>query len=707
MSNATIRHVNALPMKYEILREIKHWKQSCSACINDIACNIVSLRESRADVKREIHEARARLEEKLRELEENSERQLVAVVTAEEEKLKKFVKKLSERQKRLEVTEAVLKENVVGFKLKRALEEGKQQAIAARETILEIRKCHMASAVDFTLKEQLCAIAEQLDSLGNLTLHTPVGNQVHKLKVQQINGTGSNISSNETTIAKDTFLTSVEENRSSSIETTMLNDLDFVLKMDTKYGHALKPFLDSIKDMSIKFNSNYKTKNGITKNGIKRLTAKETRPQLLNCEQKPKSSLRTQSAANGEERSQKIHTRLSKSAREDGRTVGENACLNDVEMPYVPFEEQGPDSKLMKKKQTSVRYHEFDFIREITAVQDDAKVETENGSKTSQPVFLTDEVIKDFIRTTSPGSQSTSSTTLSTVSYKPSNSLASGPVFIPSSEQRKSNSFFKYIARFHTKKHPYETDLCRLAGIVALDNGQVVVSDINHLKIMLFGPDFTYLDSLECPSPCGLTQVSEDIVAVTLFHNRKVMQVKVHTIHLSRQREFNIPCKESLFAVSYQDGRYFVLCFAGDIHILDDDGRQTAILETGINAGEARHLDVDRESKFIFVSGHDRISCFTESGEKLWQFSNSTYHKRFTPGALILHNNRLFVADWSSHKVIELTLDGSHVRDVVTDNIEYPHALAVQRSQGRLYITQSNFFKQEARSRSIKVFEIK
>jgi ABC-type spermidine/putrescine transport system permease subunit I len=110
---------------------------------------------------------------------------------------------------------------------------------------------------------------------------------------------------------------------------------------------------------------------------------------------------------------------------------------------------------------------------------------------------------------------------------------------------------------------------------------------------------------------------------------------------------------------------------------------------------------------FIFFSLSVIFTTYTFLGEKLWQFSNSTYHKRFTPGALILHNNRLFVADWSSHKVIELTLDGSHVRDVVTDNIEYPHALAVQRSQGRLYITQSNFFKQEARSRSIKVFEIK
>ncbi|XP_045178312.2 uncharacterized protein LOC123538340 isoform X2 [Mercenaria mercenaria] len=606
----------------------------------------------------------------------------------------------------MEMTESVLKENIIGFKLKRTLEEGKKQALAIREAMLEVNKYNMAAAVDFKLKEPLYSITERLDSLGTVALLSSPGNKMRGKQLQRAGAPEPKIPAGEADVSLDTFLTSNEESRSASIEETMINDLEFVLEMGTKYGHSLQPFLDSIKDISFNYNNNQ-----ISKKEMKHSQMIKRRPKLIDCEQKPKSALRAQSAKNEDNSSQRIHTRLSKSAREDGRSAGgENLCLNDVEMSYVPFEEQGPESKEVKRKKTramSVRYHDFDFVKEITAIKDDVETETEKVMKVTNTVISSDGVIKDIVRMHSPGSQSTVSTTLSSVSYKPSSSLASGPVYIPSSQLRKSNSFFNYVARFHTKKHPYETDLCRLTSIVALDNGQIVVSDINHLQIMLFGSDFSYLDSLECPSPCGLGQVSENTVAVTLFHNRKVMQVKVHTIHLVRYKEFNIPCQESLFAVSHRHERCFVLCFAGDIHILDDDGRQLAILETGINAGEARHMDIDREAKMIFVSGHDRVSCFTDTGEKLWQFTNSTYHKRFTPSGIVLHNNRLFVADWSSSKVLELTVDGSHVRDVVIDNIEHPHALAVQKSYGRLFITQSNFFKQEARSRGVKVFEIK
>lgn len=100
MSDATFRHLNALSMKYELLREIKHWKHSCKRCIDDVTSSIRSLRESRAEVKREINASRAQLVEKLKELDEISEKQVNDVVAKEEETLKNFVKQLTDRQKR-------------------------------------------------------------------------------------------------------------------------------------------------------------------------------------------------------------------------------------------------------------------------------------------------------------------------------------------------------------------------------------------------------------------------------------------------------------------------------------------------------------------------------------------------------------------------------------------------------------------------------
>lgn len=518
---------------------------------------------------------------------------------------------------RLEMTESQLQENTVGFKLKRALEDGKHQTLALRETMLGVRKYNMATTVVFKLKEQLYAITELLESLGTVTLVTKSssGNQSKKKrKSESSDNSATSTSIKESVTPLDTFqgstLSTNGHIRTDSIENTMVNDLEFFLKMDKKYGESLKPFLDSVKDISLNYNN-----NDMLKKETNNPPVKQTQQQVVNCVQKPKSALRTQSAINRDKGGPKIQTRLSKSAREDGRGGVTNSCLNDVDMSYVPFEEQGPESKeLAKRRALSVRYHDFDFVKEITAINDETEEEEESAPVAGKSVIAANSAVKHTVRLQSPGSLSTASTSICSVSYKPSSSLASGAVYITPSERRKSSSYFQYTARFHTKKHPDETDLCRLTGITALNNGQVVVADINHLQIMLFGSDFTYLDALECPSPCGLTKVSENTVAVTLFHNRKVLLVKLTSIHIIRCKEFHVPCHEPLFAVSYRGGRYFVLCFAGDIHTLDDDGRQLCMIETGINAGEARHLDVDEGANMFFVSGHDRVCCFNSAG---------------------------------------------------------------------------------------------
>ena len=98
---------------------------------------------------------------------------------------------------------------------------------------------------------------------------------------------------------------------------------------------------------------------------------------------------------------------------------------------------------------------------------------------------------------------------------------------------------------------------------------------------------------------------------------------------------------------------------------------------------------------------------FIFTGDLCWQFTAKTTNKTFSPGGIVLHNDRLFVTDWGNHRVLELSLDGTFIRDVISDNLEFPHAMAVQQSTGRIFITQSNMFRQEARSRSIKVFSIK
>ncbi|WAR18330.1 hypothetical protein MAR_000168 [Mya arenaria] len=690
MSSATFRHVNGMSVKFELLREMKHWRKSCDRSLSDVVKGLSTLREARVRVKREIHCARALFEERLREMEQLAEKRLQALVGLEEDTLNKFAKKLTDNQKKLQRTESLLKENLVGFKLKRTIDEGKQQSLRMRNALLEIRKYDMPLGLEFQVSDQLDTVIESAAPLGDCSLKLSSRQNSRNPRTGSCFLTTESISGVDDYETKSTLTNGTDNPSEPFDESDIVGDLEALFALEGKYEHSLKPFLDSVKDLSLKYNI-----EKVEKANEKRTKLKNSnRTITMNAVQIKQSEMRPKSAIKPHSSMKKITTRLSKSAQEEGRTKAtiqrnNNTCLNDITR-FVPFEEQGPEGDLTRKvRNPVVRYHDFDFVKEITSVSDqnaiiDGDVILQNGS--AQGCSF---VPQPKPRLRSASSQGSTGTSLSSVSYKPSNSLASRPVYVSASDLDKSSSYFNYIARFHTKKHPLETDLCRLSGIACLDNGQVVVTDINHLQIMLFGPDYHYLDALECPSPSGVTVCDDNTVAVALFHNRKIMLVK------------------TLYDVVHRAGSFYVLCALGDVHVLDGDGKQTAVTSTRIGGGEARYIEVEPEQKRIFISGNGMVVCFDEEGTRLWQFASPSVHRRFTPVGLVLFNQRLFVTDWSAHRVLELSLGGSHVRDVIVDNVEYPHALTVRQTTGSVLVTQNSMFKQEARSRSIKVFQVK
>lgn len=100
MSEATLRHVNALAMKYELLREIKHWQKSCTQGIKEIARGITAMREARATIKQQINSARSRMEARLKELEACAEKQLYTIAGLEEDSMKELLAKLADNKNR-------------------------------------------------------------------------------------------------------------------------------------------------------------------------------------------------------------------------------------------------------------------------------------------------------------------------------------------------------------------------------------------------------------------------------------------------------------------------------------------------------------------------------------------------------------------------------------------------------------------------------
>ena len=316
------------------------------------------------------------------------------------------------------------------------------------------------------------------------------------------------------------------------------------------------------------------------------------------------------------------------------------------------------DANKHKAKQ-AVRYQDYDFVKEITALTDNDD-EQYASSKSSS------------LRHSPHGSTTTSSSMYVNAGTSVKSIAAtteSGP-----SPGGPLKSYFIYKSRFHSKPHREQTDLCRLTGIAAMDDGKVLVSDVSHLQVMLYGKHFNFLYSIQCNSPYGICAMSSNMAAITMYHGRKILLVKVHGIYIEKIRGINIDCAQHLYGVTFRADRLFALCHEGDIHVIElhtkpegmesldheplaeeepkrltkreqekifssafkkgqrwdsDDPldasplycrdleghwKQVKVISTDIQSGTARHIDVLDDGSKIFVSGNGRVTCFDETG---------------------------------------------------------------------------------------------
>ena len=494
---------------------------------------------------------------------------------------------------RFQIAESLLGENIVGGKLQRTLNGCKELVASTRKTILDFRNYDAATGVEFVLASALVPFVDSVHSLGSVSLVRP------NRGTKDLTGRGHSYDNDMTppAVSQSRGIINVGDTKEAGNMST-----EQIISLHLKHQLPRMPFLGVTEGNGYtqKFRSSASIKTSIIKPSAKFTT----------------SGIRTRSAidnGNTEQKTSHIHMRMSKSAREESRRsmkeMNIKALLNDVDRSFDFFEEQGPDNGTPEcnDKTQAVRYHDFDIVKEITELSD----EPVNIVAQLNPLSGTLPKRKQLKSTSSLSSVCAS---ISSVSYKPSNALASGPVYITIPSGSDLSSYFPYVARFHTKKHPHETDLCRLQGIAALESGHIVVTDISHLQIMLYGPDFHYLDALACPSPCGITSVDKTTVAIALFHAHKVLLVKVHAIHLEKYKEFHVHCTENLYDIIYRPGTFYVLCRAGEVHVLDDDGKQTTLIRLHCNGLEARYLEVDIGQKRLYVSGSERVVAFDFNG---------------------------------------------------------------------------------------------
>lgn len=504
----------------------------------------------------------------------------------------------------------------------RVLQECKDQVNVLKGILREVKKHEIPTVVEFQLNADIANILKGNKSLGETTLKTLTGKK-----------TGSTVSRRKKR-PQTTKDAERKPNTLMGVDKKLEENKDFKLRQVQSARELREEYLrDKLIDA--------RDSRNIMRD---KLTASHDESKNINA----------QTARIMHKSSESLLDLVTTSFPKDEHRL-RNDIVDDFNYEVKSLRE---DANKNKAKQ-AVRYHDYDFVKEITAMTDNDD-EQYSSSKS------------ESIRPSPQGSV----TTMSSLYVNSGSSVASGAPsrHVVPSPGGTLKSYFTYRARFHTKPHPEQTDLCRLTGIAAMDDGKVIVADVSHLQVMLFGKHFNFLFAIQCNSPYGICTMSSNMAAITMYHGRKILLVKVHGIYIEKIRGINIDCPEHLYGITFRADRLFVLCHAGDVHVielhtkpdrldkinnqeepdeeprrlmrreqeknftsvinkgqnwdsydpldasplycrdLDGHWKQVKVINTDIKSGTARHIDVLDDGTRILISGNGRVTCYDESG---------------------------------------------------------------------------------------------
>ncbi|XP_021377859.1 uncharacterized protein LOC110465967 [Mizuhopecten yessoensis] len=261
---------------------------------------------------------------------------------------------------------------------------------------------------------------------------------------------------------------------------------------------------------------------------------------------------------------------------------------------------------------------------------------------------------------------------------------------VPLSERR-----VKEIGKFNVKT-PSDKSNCLIRGVVYLPYKQIILSDFNNQKLKLFTDKGQYLDELTIRGdPCDLCLVNNNTVAVAVTSPGGVRVVKVEGSKLSLSSEINMPNGKDCFGITHTDGRFIVGTDGEDVYSVTQDGATELLYKYNYICHCLTHDPVKGDT-LVSVSNIKRHTDVMKVGVV-----------RDVTGIDVDREGNIYVCGYSSHNVVQMSGDGTHVRELLTssDEMEHPWAIAVR--DDTFVVTSCNPWKSKsADNNCIRVFQL-
>ncbi|XP_069104351.1 transcription intermediary factor 1-beta-like [Argopecten irradians] len=234
----------------------------------------------------------------------------------------------------------------------------------------------------------------------------------------------------------------------------------------------------------------------------------------------------------------------------------------------------------------------------------------------------------------------------------------------------------KEIRKFNVRI-PADQDI-KIRGIVYLPDNNIVVSDSKNKRLKLFTDEGQYLDQLTVPGdPCDMCLVDNTTVAVAVC-GKGVHVVKVEDKKLSLSSVINID--KDLRGITHTDGRFVVSEYEGGVYSLTQDGVTDILHKYDRTCWNLAH---DTETEDILVSTESntnrQVAVSRLSPDKRRTDVMKVGVVRGSAGIDVDREGNIYVCGTRSHNIVQMSGDGTRVRDLLTstDGVQYPRAVAV------------------------------
>ncbi|XP_021363823.1 E3 ubiquitin/ISG15 ligase TRIM25-like [Mizuhopecten yessoensis] len=259
------------------------------------------------------------------------------------------------------------------------------------------------------------------------------------------------------------------------------------------------------------------------------------------------------------------------------------------------------------------------------------------------------------------------------------------PRCIPGSQSgstyHMSDRRVKEIGKFKIKS-PSDKERCFVCGVVCLPSDVIVVSDQNNNKLKLFTDKGQYLDELTTQGyPYDLCLVNNNTVAVAVYSPGGVRVVKVEDSKLSLSSEINMPNGNNCLGITHRDGRFIVGTDEGEVYSVTHDGTAELLYKYNNNCWSLTQDPVKGDT-LVSVNNDTTgdVAVSRLSAEKRHTDVMKVGVVRGAVGIDVDREGNIYVCGDSSHNVVQMSGDGTHVRELLTssDGMIYPWAIAVR-----------------------------